>query len=159
MKKSILIILALVVVGVAYWLISPLFITEKVDEKLEDIMRIDTLLSPEIIAEGTFVGLGGRNAQGQARLIKVADKYYIRFEDDFRVTNGPDLFVYFGKNGRYDASAKIDGLKGNVGGQNYEVPVSLNPANYNEVWVWCRAFSVAFGKVNLTYNLPRFIIK
>ncbi len=149
MKKIILIILALVGIGIAYWLISPFFITKMVDEKLEDITQ-KALPSPEIIAEGTFIGLGvGHSAEGQARLIKVADTYYIRFEDDFKITNGPDLLVYFGKNGHYDASAKIAGLKGNVGGQNYEVPAGLNPANYNEVWVWCRAFSVPFGKAIL----------
>lgn len=157
--KIILIVLVLIGIGVAYWLIVPFFVTKQVNEKLEDIMQINkssppasqpetsgTLPSPKIIAEGTFVGLDGHDAEGQARLIKVADKYYIRFENDFKVTNGPDLFVQFGKNGQSDASAVIARLKGNVGGQNYEVPAGLNPADYNEVWVWCRAFSVPFGK-------------
>lgn len=153
MKKIILVILALVVVGVAYWLISPFFINKKVEEKLEDIMKVEQspsqAVSPEVISQGTFTGLEGHRAEGSARLIKIVDKYFIRFEDDFRITNGPDLFVYFGKNDQYDASAKIAHLKGNIGGQNYEVPAGINPANFNEIWVWCRAFRVAFGKAVL----------
>ncbi|OGM98615.1 MAG: hypothetical protein A2915_02160 [Candidatus Yanofskybacteria bacterium RIFCSPLOWO2_01_FULL_41_34] len=71
------------------------------------------------------------------------------FEDNFKVTNGPDLFVYFGKDGKYSSEARIGALKGNIGGQNYEVSESINPEEYNEVWVWCRAFSVPFSSAVL----------
>lgn len=149
MKKIILVILAVVGITVAYWLISPLFINKKVGEKIEDITSGGQSLPAEIVALGSFSGLDGHRAEGSAKLLKIAEKYYIRFEDDFRVTNGPDLFVYLGKDGQYDASTRVAGLKGNIGGQNYEIPADLNPANYNEIWVWCRAFSVAFGKAVL----------
>lgn len=153
MKKIIITTLVIVGVVIAYWLISPLFINKEVQEKFEDITKAEQsqsqTTSPEIIAQGVFIGLEGHRAEGSAKLLKVADKYYVRFEDDFRITNGPDLFVYFGKDGRYDAAAKVAGLKGNIGGQNYEIPAKLDPANYNEIWVWCRAFSVAFGRAVL----------
>ena len=42
-----------------------------------------------------------------------------------------------------------DYLKGNIGGQNYEVPAGIDPLLYNEIWVWCRAFSVPFAKAVL----------
>ena len=89
------------------------------------------------------------NAEGVAKLIRIGDRYYVRFKDNFRVTNGPDLFVYFGKNGKYVAEAQLGALKGNVGGQNYEVPKEINPEEFNEVWVWCRAFSTPFAKAEL----------
>lgn len=151
MKKIIVIILTVAGVGIAYWLISPLFINKKVEEKFEDITKAEQspssqATSSDVVAQGSFIGLGGHHAEGSTKLIKIADKYYVRFEDDFRVTNGPDLFVYFGKNGKYDASARIANLKGNIGGQNYEIPAGINPVNFNEIWVWCRTFSVAFGK-------------
>ncbi len=148
MKKIILVILIFVIVGVSYWLISPLFINKKVGEKIEDISKVG-LSSTQIVAQGTFSGLGGHNAEGSAKLLKIGDRYYLRFEDDFRVTNGPDLFVHFGKNSQYDAEARVAVLKGNVGGQNYEIPVNINPLDYNEVWIWCRSFSVPFGKATL----------
>ena len=152
MKTSFKIIIAalvLVVLGIAYWLISPLFIMKQVSEKAADIVPSQTSVAPVVVGTGTFSGLQGHSAQGTAKLIKVCEEYFVRFEDDFSVTNGPDLFVYFGKDGRYQAAAQISALKGNVGGQNYKVPGGINPKDYNEVWVWCRAFSVAFGKAEL----------
>ncbi|MDP2651294.1 MAG: DM13 domain-containing protein, partial [bacterium] len=41
-------------------------------------------------------------------------------------------------------------LKGNIGSQNYELPPEINLEDYNEVWIWCRAFSVGFAKAVLT---------
>jgi len=150
MKKIIIAVLIIAVLGVGYWLVSPLFIDKIVSEKLEDIMPEQMIPEAEaVVSNGSFSGLQGHNAQGTAKLLKINGKYFVRFEDDFRMTNGPDLFVYFGKDGKYAREAELGRLKGNIGGQNYEVPANLNPSDYNEVWVWCRAFSVAFGKAQL----------
>lgn len=162
MTKSILIIVgAIVVLAVAYWLVSPLFIDVEVSESLEDLYKsarigeqIDTngesaFVEPEIVRQGTFVSLAGHSAKGTATLVKTGTKYYVRFEDDFEMTNGPDLFVHFGENDAYAVEARLGALKGNVGGQNYEVPEGIDPLAYDEVWVWCRAFAVPFGKAVL----------
>lgn len=152
MKKAIIIVITLAFLGIGWWLGSPLFINKEVSEKAEEIQKM--MPAPEsqkttdltIVSEGNFVGADDfHKAEGAAKLIKAGDKYFVRFEDDFKVTNGPDLFVYFGKNGSYAKEARISTLKGNVGGQNYEVPADINPLDYSEVWVWCRAFSVPFG--------------
>ncbi|MBI2639892.1 MAG: DM13 domain-containing protein [Candidatus Sungbacteria bacterium] len=148
--------------GVGYWLISPLFINKEVRESIDEIMPLSTAADTappdgsaktdaiKILKSGTFVGADNfHNAAGMAKLLKIGDKYFVRFENDFKVTNGPDLFVYFGKNGRYTANARIGELKGNIGSQNYEVPENIDPSEYNEVWVWCRAFSVPFGSAQL----------
>lgn len=161
-KKIILIIIIVIIAIVSYWLISPIFIDKKVDEKLEDIINISSsslsqkdtpssllATSSDIIYEGIFNGLDGHNAQGKVIIVKIDGKQYLRLNDDFRVTNGPDLFIHFGKEGVYDPSAKVAQLKGNIGGQNYEISSEINPDDYNEVWIWCRAFSVAFGKAVL----------
>ena len=86
----------------------------------------------------------------RAKLLKLEDgTYAVRFEDDFEVTNGPDLFVYLGKDGTYDKGAVLGRLKGSMGGQNYIIPSSIIATAYNEVWVWCRAFGVKFGSAQL----------
>jgi len=41
-------------------------------------------------------------------------------------------------------------LKGNVGDQNYDVPVGVDLAKYRAVSIWCRRFSVNFGAAPLT---------
>src|SRR3989344_5220155 len=166
MKKILIIVMCLAAAGVGYWLISPLFITREVDEGVEDILEAtppasvaedepsaDALKSAEpalaVLRQGTFEGLAGHSGSGAASLIQSGGKYFVRFEDDFRVTNGPDLFVHFGKAGEYAAEARLGALKGNVGGQNYEVPSGVNPSDFDEVWVWCRAFSVPFARAVL----------
>ena len=151
-KKIIFVFAAVTVAAVGYWLISPLFIEKEVSEKLEDIMPVTEMAEKprlEAVVSGTFTDLANHSAEGTATLVKIGNKYYVRLEDDFRVTNGPDLFVHFGKNGEYSAEARLGALKGNVGGQNYEVPAEINPLDYNEVWIWCRSFFVPFGKAVL----------
>lgn len=136
---------------VAYWLVSPLFIDVEVSESLTDIEvdNAEMVQAPEVVRQGTFVSLAGHSAKGTVTLVKAGTKYYIRFEDDFEMTNGPDLFVHFGTNDAYAVEARLGALKGNVGGQNYEVPEGIDPMQYDEVWVWCRAFAVPFGKAVL----------
>ncbi len=168
-KFKITIIATILIVGIviAYWLISPLFITREVHESVEEIMAPKTTkqaeeqknvvppvpketATPTVVRSGAFMDADNfHKTSGTAQLIKIGEKYFVRFENDFKTINGPDLFVYFGKDGKYVAEAKLGALKGNVGSQNYEVPANLNPADYNEVWIWCRAFFVPFGKAVL----------
>ena len=154
MKKLFIIIGVIVGIGIAYWLISPLFIDRKVNEKLEDIVPSSDAGMPQVmetltIGQGSFTGLLGHHAEGTAKLIQLGERRFVRFEDDFKVTNGPDLFVYLGKNGAYDPNARLAPLKGNIGSQQYEIPPTMQIQNYTEVWVWCRSFSVPFGKAVL----------
>ena len=149
-KKILAVILGAAAAVTAYWLISPLFIERRVSEELSEITPANMEgQEVETIALGMFEGLLGHQATGTARLLKIGEAYYVRFDDDFRVTNGPDLFVHFGKDGEYDPMARIDTLKGNVGSQNYRIPESISIGDYNEVWVWCRSFAVPFGKAVL----------
>ncbi|MBI2096702.1 MAG: DM13 domain-containing protein [Candidatus Sungbacteria bacterium] len=155
MKKILLIVFIVIVGGAAYWLLSPFFITRTANEAMEELIRATTAatdagrIESQILAKGDFKGESFHQAEGTAELVKVGEKYFIRLEKDFRVTNGPDLFIHLGKDGAYVKEARLGALKGNVGSQNYEIPSDINPLNYNEVWIWCRAFSVPFGKAVL----------
>ena len=143
MKRFVIAVIIVILAGVGYYLLSPLFIERPVNERIEDLMKGKETATT--LATGQFVGLKGHSATGTARLIEINGMTYLRFDDDFRVTNGPDVYVYFGKDGAYRKDAQIAALKGNSGGQNYEIPADITPGDYNEVWVWCRAFSVPFG--------------
>lgn len=147
-KKTWIWAILILIVLVGGWLASPLFFDTEISESLEDITGSS---SPDLetILQGSFVGLANHNAVGSAKLLKMGEKHFIRFEDNFDVTNGPDLYVYLGKNGEYDPDARLGKLKGSVGSQNYEIPASTDVSGYDEVWVWCRAFSVPFGKAVL----------
>ncbi|HBP01383.1 MAG: hypothetical protein UY41_C0011G0030 [Candidatus Moranbacteria bacterium GW2011_GWE1_49_15] len=162
MKKISLVIAGVAVLGVTYWLVSPLFITRTVNEEVpmenpdagenasqEGISEVQQEIPVSVVSQGTFMGKAGHSASGTARIIETDGKKYVRFESDFKVTNGPDLFVHFGKDGEYSASAQLGALKGNEGSQNYEITSDIDPADFDEVWVWCRAFSVPFGVAEL----------
>lgn len=161
----------LAALAIAFWLISPLFINKKVSENVPVQGNINSGANnnintsngetdsgdkegrAEYLASGNFEGQAGHRGMGTASLIMVGDKYYIRMEEDFDIINGPDLFVHLGRNGQYDSNVNLGALKGNIGSQNYEV---VNPEilkTHNEVWVWCRAFSVPFVRAVLNYNL------
>ena len=152
-NKKIAIGITLIAIAIAgYWLAAPLFIDKKVNESMDDI-KTSAPAGEEamVISMGNFMGADDfHKGEGTVKLIKVVDKYFVRFEDDFKVTNGPDLFVHFGENGEYAKEARIGLLKGNIGGQNYEVPAGIDPLEYSEIWIWCRAFSTPFAKAVLS---------
>jgi hypothetical protein len=139
----------IVVLAIAYWLVSPLFITTVSTETSADLPNAGT--GATRVSHGQFTdGAPGHHASGQVVLLGYDDgSYAIRFEDDFKVTNGPDLFVYFGKDGEYVSDARISDLKASTGGQNYLVPTNIDPRQFNEIWIWCRAFGVKFGSAKL----------
>lgn len=149
-KKILLLVIVILAVGAAlfgYWTISPIFINKEVREEMPVVEKPGDQM--KVLAMGNFSGITYHEAEGSAKILESGGKRYVRFEDDFKVTNGPDLFVYLGKSGKYDASANLGVLKGNIGSQNYEIPESIDLAEYDSVWVWCRAFSVGFGVAEL----------
>ncbi len=146
-KKLILSLVAVIAIGFGWWTISPFFYDTTVSEPLAD-----GVASPEQMITyqaGSFMGVEGHSAQGTASIINRGNDVVVRFDDDFEVTNGPDLYVYFGKDGEYDAQARLAPLKGNVGSQNYIIPNEIDYGKYNEVWIWCRAFRTPFAVAEL----------
>lgn len=104
-----------------------------------------------VLASGSFRGLD-HDASGDASLVEVDGKRFVRFEKNFRVLNGPDLVVYLSKHpasseGREFARdfVNLGGLKGNRGSQNYTIPSNIDPSDYRSVVVWCRRFNVGFA--------------
>lgn len=100
---------------------------------------------------GTFVGVndGIHNAEGQAKVIKLGDgSNFLRLED-FRSTNGPDLYVYLSTDKGNSDFVNLGRLKGNIGDQNYKIPEGADLSKYDTALIWCQAFSVLFGSAEL----------
>lgn len=156
-----------------FWaLVLPLFTQERANESLNDIASntssqqqitqsqtpsadpvLPTMMEPvnssqpQIIKKGAFRGINRQSAQGTASLVRVGETYFIRLEDDFSVSNGPDLFVALGNN--QEVGLIVERLKANSGGQNYELPATFNPAQFNQVLIHCKAFAYSFGVADL----------
>lgn len=146
MKKIIIAILVLVLLSALYWMLSPFWRTVEVKEDLPTGNQVEQF-SPVILKSGLFTGFDKvHTGSGTASLVKIGDKSYIRFEEDFIVNNGPDLYVGLGENGKYIKGSELGLLKGTKGSQNYELPIGINPEDVKEVWVWCKAFAVPFTK-------------
>lgn len=119
------------------------------DEDAE--MEIVTLVSGEFI---------GRSHPGSGQALVLNDgteQRFLRFEN-FETDNGPDLNVFLAADTSADADAgtfdddfvDLGDLKGNVGPQNYEIPVDVDLDRYDTVVVWCVRFGVAFTAADLS---------
>jgi hypothetical protein len=100
---------------------------------------------------GQFMGVGDgiHEAEGLAKEISLEDgRQFVRFEN-FKVTNGPDLFVYLATDKSASDFVDLGKLKANNGNQNYQIPPGTDLSKYNTVVIWCKAFSVLFGSAAL----------
>ncbi|MFB5630208.1 MAG: DM13 domain-containing protein [Nitrosopumilaceae archaeon] len=133
-------IVAIVIVG---YTAGPLFYDVTVNEE----MPVATLSIPM----GNFVGVGDgiHDAQGDVLIIESDDgSRFLRFEN-FKATNGPDLYVYLSTDQTAEDYVSLGMLKGNIGNQNYMIPPGADLSNYDMVLIWCKQFSVLFGSAKL----------
>ncbi len=102
----------------------------------------------EVLASGAFRGKRGHAASGGVSVVKTETGIRVVLAGDFKFDGAPDPKLGFGKNG-YVKATQFSVLKSNNGEQTYEIPAALDPADYNEVWVWCEQYSVPLGVANL----------
>ncbi|HXF82983.1 MAG TPA: DM13 domain-containing protein [bacterium] len=143
-------VLVLLVVGVpiAWYLGSPLFLNRTVSETFAP--------QEHALAAGRFTAADSfHRGSGIARLVQTASGHEVRFEE-FRVTNGPDLYVYLAVHPQPRSRADVDQgfvtlgrLKGNIGPQSYALPAALDRSRYRSIVIYCRAFHVVFATAEL----------
>jgi Electron transfer DM13 len=139
----------------AWWLGSPLFINNRVNESFpiaEQQAAQDA--APIALASGSFRdGDSFHKGSGKAGIYQVADgSYVLRFED-FEVTNGPDLHVYLAKHANPTTTSEVNeggyldlgSIKGNQGAQNYAIPAGSDLSLYKSVVIYCQPFHVVFS--------------
>ena len=55
----------------------------------------------------------------------------------------------FGRDGKFVDPTDFEPLRQNTGAQVYKVPANIDPTQFNEVYIWCRKFSVPLGVATL----------
>jgi hypothetical protein len=117
----------------------------------ENLSVVTMSASSNEILIGNFVGAGDgfHNAEGVAKIIQLADGTDILRLENFKATNGPDLYVYLSTDKTNADIVNLGRLKGNIGNQNYLIPAGTDITKYNTTLIWCRAFSVIFGSAQL----------
>ncbi|WP_299619555.1 DM13 domain-containing protein [uncultured Tateyamaria sp.] len=102
------------------------------------------------VAKGNFTGASNHITTGLVEVVKNADgSHTVILADNFSLDGAPDPRVGFGKDGKYDTSTGMGLLKSNTGYQTFTVPAGVNPADYNEIYIWCLKFSVPLGVASL----------
>lgn len=111
------------------------------------------VLEPVIVTEytGSFVGRDHPTSGNAIVLGDGSGQRFLRFEA-FETDNGPDLNVYLVNSsaGGVDDFVDLGDLTGNIGDQNYEIPVGTDLGVYDTVLIWCVRFSSPFGDATLT---------
>jgi hypothetical protein len=173
------VVLAVPFIAVQWWLISPFFIDDVVDDEFETSISEQRATAtstpttasapgtsspapapptappgPVLVGSGMFVGLAGHEGRGEAGVFLLPDGMQVLRFENFDIENGPDLQLYIvpGRDRRSveDGSTHLGGLRGNVGDQTYELPGPGLDAGDWTVLVWCEAFSVEFVAASLT---------
>ncbi len=108
-----------------------------------------------LLASGSFTPLA-HPGEGTASLIRTADGTNVLTLTGFSTDAGPDLDVRLvAGNPTSDSdveagtSIRLGKLKGTSGDQQYVLPAGVDPAEFTDVYIWCRAFSVGFTKARL----------
>jgi hypothetical protein len=99
-----------------------------------------------IASHGVFSGASDHITTGGVTIVKTANGgAVVILDSDFSLDGAPDPRVGFGKNGTYADVSDIGELTSKAGIQVYIVPPSVNVDDFNEVYIWCRQFSVPLG--------------
>jgi len=161
LRIGLLVLLALAVLPVAWYLGSPLFLNQTVNEALPSAPAAQVGRAPTgaaALRSGQFNAIDGlHKGEGTAAIYRQPDGGFVLRLDPFQVTNGPDLYVYLS---RYPAptdsaqlhqagAVEVARLKGNIGSQNYELPANVDLSQFRSVVIYCKQFNVVFSTAAL----------
>lgn len=99
-----------------------------------------------VAASGQFTGASDQITTGGVSIVKTANGgAVVILDSDFSLDGAPDPRVGFGVDGAYKDASDLGELTSKTGVQVYIVPPSVNVDDFNEVYIWCRKFSVPLG--------------
>ena len=151
---GLLVVAAAVLAGIAWYLVSPLFVDRRVSEATPPDVGA-ALVATRRGSLGVVDAI--HRGEGQATFYRRPDGTTVLRLEGFRVTNGPDLYVYLSghpapRNGAELHQApdyEVAVLKGNVGDQGYELPADWDLAGVKSVVIYCKRFTTVFSTAEL----------
>lgn len=123
------------------------------DEPESPALDVEDSTGPQAVTTGEFYGID-HSATGTATIYEQHGEFVLRLEDNTDIQNGPDLYVWVLPAGDFDGEDPVEyldlgRLKGNVGGQNYQLPDGFDPALHQTILIWCLRFGVPFAAAPL----------
>ena len=73
----------------------------------------------------------------------------LHFDETFDTTHGPDLHVYLATDTSANDFVSVGQIQSFGGEQSYIVPSDVDLEKYDNVLIWCEAFSMLFGHAEL----------
>lgn len=111
-----------------------------------------TVSSPgTVVKSGSFVK-AEHDTTGTARIITENGKNFLELDQNFKTSNGPDLFVILHRQDKLPISGiqekdyvTLGALQKVSGAQRYALPDKVNIAEFASAAIWCRQFNATFG--------------
>ncbi|MEV4813029.1 DM13 domain-containing protein [Micromonospora avicenniae] len=121
-----------------------------------------TPIANRIVSAGDFI-TQEHETTGGAEIVRLADGRHQLVLRDLDTSNGPDLRVWLTDQPVRSGVAgwrifddgtwfEVARLKGNRGDQVYDLPTSIDPADFRSVSIWCKRFGVSFGAAALSIS-------
>lgn len=116
-------------------------------------VEVQELVPDTKVAQGEFIKIDTIHKGSGVAEVHVIDEQPVLAFKDFKVTNGPDLFVYLAKDDAIKSSSDLGDyvslgtLHSDEGEQIYALPANYD--DYKSVVIWCRAFGVLFSSAEL----------
>lgn len=114
--------------------------------------------SAPLVLQGSFVDADATHkGRGIATIYaRLPGQYTLRLTD-FEVINGPDLEAWLVADPGIESSHDVKNsewltlgqLKGNIGDQNYVIPIGTDINKYASAVIWCEQFEVLFASAQL----------
>ena len=94
-----------------------------------------------------------KKIKGAWSVVQENGKTLIRFSDDFKTKNGPDLKVFLSPQSIADVTGEtaLEGavllglLKSTKGAQDYVLPEGVSLSNFSSVLIHCEAYAILWG--------------
>jgi len=158
-KRNIIIGVGIIALATAWYAFRPelLFVNKTVSEEFPGGPAMASIEKGAIaVTKGNFKGLA-HETKGLASIYQLADGKRTLRLTEFATSNGPDVHVYLvaaevekGNDVVKEAGfIDLGSMKGNIGDQNYEIPVDADLNKYRTVSIWCARFGVNFGTAAL----------
>jgi len=95
--------------------------------------------------------------KGDWAIVKENGQTILRFSDNFKTKNGPDLKLFLSPKSVSDVTGKtatqgavkLSVLRSNKGSQDYIIPADIDLSQYGSILIHCEAYSKLWGGANL----------
>lgn len=134
--------------------------TSKNEVMEKDVTKVETVRVNTFLKSGTFNKIDSiHNGAGEVKVTSDENYYYLNFQSNFSVANGPDLFVYLSEKQEYKNIAvggvdtsktlNIGKLSRITGAQSYKISKAEFEKYNDSVIIWCKDFGVQFSRAEL----------